>query len=289
MAINIKFICWEVISPKLFKVVVERQQSTDVPTIGDFQEGVEAVLGFGFKVRDNISEITSSSGRCYDRLILELVHEEVEAEDTEAIANFGKISANVYRNKGDDSLWTVTKADDGSERLVRNDTIDGEEVLRSLVLTATTEELDDFIDPEVYAGDYASFVDEEGDVKEGFVANDDEAEEQYVIDENLDEHEITTAAQYLDVVPSNSEVFVNANFDESDAMEQIKKFYGDADLMTNVKKYINKNVLTDKEAAAAAALTKVATTPVEGSVDDAPADEEPVDEAPEADAACDKE
>ena len=83
-----------------------------------------------------------------------------------------------------------------------------------------------FISTDVYAGDYVSYISNDGDIKEGWVANEEDDSAQYVIDEENDEEEIVTAAQYLSVVPSTHQVIASFNAQDEnyteDAVEQIK-------------------------------------------------------------------
>lgn len=260
---NLKFIAWEPVAEGVYKVVVERQQGTDVPTVEDFQQGVNEILGFGFKVKDNVSEVVSASGRCYDRLVLEVAHDEISADD-DSISAFAKVSAHVYRNKSDDSLYRVVKAEDGSEKLVREDTIDGDAILEKQEVDNYDDKVADLLEPDVYAGDYVSYISNDGDIKEGWVANEEDDSAQYVIDEENDEEEIVNAAQYLSVVPSTHQVIASFNAQDEnyteDAVAQIKKYYSNVDFMSEVRKALGDSTLVSVDDAALASLVMPKTT-----------------------------
>ena len=198
-------------------------------------------------------------------------HDEVSADD-DSISAFAKVSAHVYRNKSDDSLYRVVKAEDGSEKLVREDTIDGDAILEKQEVDNYDDKVADLLEPDVYAGDYVSYISNDGDIKEGWVANEEDDSAQYVIDEENDEEEIVTAAQYLSVVPSTHQVIASFNAQDEnyteDAVEQIKKYYGDVDFMSEVRKALGDTTLVSVDDAALASLVMPKTTA--GAVADCP-------------------
>ena len=248
---NLKFIAWEPVADNVYKVVVERQQGTEVPSREEFQKGVDEILGFGFKVKDNISEVVSANGRVYDRLVLSIEHETLDTDD-ETMEAFSKISAHVYRNKGDNSIYKVIRAEDGTEKLVREDTIDAEEILNKQEVENYDDDVANLLEPDVYAGDYVSYVNGDGNISEGWVANEDDDSAQYVIDFNGEEEEILSASQYLSVVPSThpiiaAELGKELNESPADAMAAIKKWYGNVDFMREVKKALGDSKLISEE------------------------------------------
>lgn len=255
---QIKIISWEKIADNMFKVVADCTACNEEIDLKSYQDAVDTELGFGWKVKDNIAKRVGPNGRCYVRLLLEVTPDEVSASDDKELERFEGITASLYRDKGDDSLWKVEKASGGSEKLVREELPDGEEILKDKVDFQCNSTTDYLLNPEAYEGDYVSYVSDDGEVKEGFVENEDDNSAQYVVDMNGDKEEIVSASQYLSVVPSTSKVIASFQIPtgtENEAMSEIEKYYADKDFMKKVKDVLGDQKLVDLNDAILVMLT----------------------------------
>lgn len=255
---QIKIISWEKIADNMFKVVADCTACNEETDLKAYQDAVDTELGFGWKVKENIAKRTGPNGRCYVRLLLEVVPDEVSATEDEELKRFDNITASLYRDKGDNSLWKVEKASDGSEKLVREDILDGEQVLRDKVNFECNNTTNELLNPEAYEGDYVSYISEDGDVKEGFVENEDDHSAQYVVDLNGNKEEIISASQYLSVVASTDKVFASFQIPTGtadEAMSEIEKYYSDKDFMKKVKEVLGDEKLVPEDDAVLVMLT----------------------------------
>lgn len=266
---NLRIISWEKVSDDIFKVVAVTSNMSGEKDQDSFQQAIDEALGYGWKVLDNYNKKIVKDGNTYIRLVLKVLPLEVEAKDTEAMVNFEPITAKLYRNSTDDSLWTVAKTENG-EKLVRNDLPDGEEILQENCTPEMNADVEDLINPDVYAGDYVSYVNPEGEIKEGFVDNSEDNSSQFVVDLSGEEEEITASAQYLSVVPSTTKIVASYQLDGMDpsvtSRELINHYYNDPDLMEEIHTLLGDQNFINPDEAALALITSECSAKLHASV-----------------------